>query len=68
MSDTTFGKIIILLLTLLAAMIFIFSGFGKQQGKVYDCSMAEFHPDYPVKVREECRRLRYQDQEKRIQV
>jgi hypothetical protein len=25
---------------------------------VYDCSIAEFHPDFPPKVKEECRRLR----------
>jgi hypothetical protein len=24
----------------------------------YDCSIAEFHPDFPPKVKEECRRLR----------
>lgn len=24
----------------------------------YDCSIAEFHPDYPTQVKEECRRLR----------
>ena len=23
-----------------------------------DCSLAEFHPDFPIKAREECRRLR----------
>jgi hypothetical protein len=26
--------------------------------KVYGCSMAEFHPDIPPIVKEECRRLR----------
>ena len=26
--------------------------------KVYDCSIAEFHPDIPPIVKEECRRLR----------
>jgi hypothetical protein len=26
--------------------------------RTYDCSMAEFHPDYPLQVREECRKLR----------
>jgi hypothetical protein len=26
--------------------------------RVYDCSLAEFHPDYPPAVREECRRIR----------
>jgi hypothetical protein len=24
----------------------------------YDCSIAEFHPDYPIAVREGCRKLR----------
>jgi hypothetical protein len=68
MSDTIVRKIIILLLSVVVIFILMFSGFGKQQEKVYDCSIAEFHPDYPVRVKEECRRLRYQDQEKRIQV
>jgi len=27
--------------------------------RVYDCSLAEFHPDYPPAVREECRKLRH---------
>ena len=26
--------------------------------KVYDCSISEFHPDFPAKVKEECRQLR----------
>ena len=26
--------------------------------RYYDCSIAEFHPDYPPKVREECRKQR----------
>ena len=33
--------------------------FAPSEGyKVYDCSLAEFHPDYPKEVREECRRIR----------
>jgi hypothetical protein len=27
-------------------------------GKVYDCSLSEFHPDYPPEVKEQCRKLR----------
>jgi hypothetical protein len=27
--------------------------------RVYDCSLSEFHPDYPPAVREECRKLRH---------
>ena len=29
-----------------------------EQYRVYDCGLAEFHPDYPPAVREECRRIR----------
>jgi predicted carbohydrate-binding protein with CBM5 and CBM33 domain len=28
------------------------------RSRVYDCSLAEFHPDFPVAVREECRRIK----------
>ena len=28
--------------------------------KVYDCSLAEFHPDFPADVKEECRKIRGQ--------
>jgi hypothetical protein len=30
----------------------------QEEYRVYDCSLAEFHPDYPPAVREECRRIR----------
>ena len=26
--------------------------------KIYDCSVAEFHPDFPPDVREQCRKQR----------
>jgi hypothetical protein len=28
------------------------------RGHVYDCTLAEINPDYPIEVKEECRRLR----------
>ena len=28
------------------------------KGKVYDCSLSEISPDYPVEVKNECRKLR----------
>lgn len=33
-------------------------GFGMSAStpKVYDCSMASFHPDYPAKVRADCQK------------
>lgn len=27
-------------------------------GKYYDCSMADWHPDFPIKVKEACREKR----------
>jgi len=32
----------------------------RESYRVYDCSLAEFHPDYPPAVREECRRIRHE--------
>lgn len=34
--------------------------FGPKKGDVirYDCSIAEISPDFPVEVREQCRKLR----------
>jgi len=31
---------------------------NSSQGRYYDCSMAEWHPDFPVKVKEACRARR----------
>lgn len=28
------------------------------EGKYYDCSMAEWHPDIPSEIKEECRKLK----------
>lgn len=43
-----------------AIIILIFSDFGTS-GRVYDCGMADWHPDIPNKVKEECRRLHYEE-------
>ena len=39
------------------------------QGKVYDCTLAEISPDYPIEVKNECRRLlkEYRDKENLLQ-
>ena len=50
-------KIIFVLLIMLCSIILIFGDFGPE-GKVYDCSLAEWHPDIPTEVKEECRKLR----------
>ena len=50
-------KYIVGIIIFLAMLIMVFSDFGDQP-RVYDCGMAEWHPDIPTEVRNECRRLR----------
>jgi hypothetical protein len=48
----------ILLVIGLFFLIFLLaiSDFGPPEGRMYDCGMAEWHPDIPTEVKEECRR------------
>jgi len=48
--------IIAVLLGIILSMIFLNS--PKEQGRWYDCGMAEWHPDIPQQVKEECRKIR----------
>jgi len=50
-------RVLILVLLLAAVVVLIISDFGNQP-KVYDCRLAEWHPDIPKEVREECRKLK----------
>jgi len=40
--------------------ILILVGSKQPQTRIYDCGMAEWHPDIPNKVKEECRKLHYE--------
>jgi hypothetical protein len=58
---------VVLGLTLAMFGLIVFGNSLPQQ-RVYDCGMAEWHPDIPNKVREECRKLRnknYNEENKR---
>lgn len=48
------------IILLISVVVLIFSDFGTNEGRVYDCSLSEISPDFPQKVKEECRRLRYE--------
>jgi hypothetical protein len=50
----------LLVVMIAALLILIFTDWGPQ-GRVYDCGMAEWHPDIPREVKEECRRMRQED-------
>lgn len=60
MQDSTKPTLISQLLVgvfLVGSIIFlVFSPMPK--GRVYDCSLSEISPDYPLEVKDECRKLR----------
>jgi uncharacterized short protein YbdD (DUF466 family) len=49
---------IVLLLTTVGIILTVLDMIPMVDYKVYDCSMSEFHPDFPTDVREECRKIR----------
>lgn len=64
MSDTTVGKIIIVLLAVICVSILIYTDFGKGRTIRYDCRDAHWHPDVPVEVKKQCQELMQQRIEK----
>ena len=59
---------IVAVAALVAAMVIVVGG-DHPSGRVYDCGMAEWHPDIPPIVKEECRKraLEYwREQQERI--
>jgi hypothetical protein len=56
MKNWVFALVAVLVAVALAWILWLVT--PEEQYKVYDCSLAEFHPDYPPAVREECRRIR----------
>jgi TRAP-type C4-dicarboxylate transport system permease small subunit len=50
--------IFILLVVIMWGGMFLIVKNIPQEGKVYDCSLAEISPDYPVEVKIGCRKLR----------
>ena len=61
-------SIIVMIGLSLVAIMAVFSDFYPE-GKVYDCTLAEISPDYPIEVKNECRRLlrEYNDKENVLQ-
>ena len=47
--------------------IIILSHVELPEYRIYDCGMAEWHPDIPPTVKEECRKRRYQQPEIKIE-
>jgi hypothetical protein len=58
MKNWVFALIAVLTAVALAWLLWLVT--PQEDYRVYDCSLAEFHPDYPREVREECRKIRQQ--------
>lgn len=56
--------IIIVILLAVCVVSLILTNFGNTQSKIYDCTISEISPDFPIEVREECRKLRYEQWKK----
>ena len=48
--------IIVILIGIILSILFL--NLPREEGRWYDCGMAEWHPDIPPKVKEECRKMR----------
>ena len=54
-----------IIVALFLSVIFLLSVDNEQPRIVkYDCSLAEISPDYPLQVKEDCRRLHYEQYKK----
>jgi hypothetical protein len=51
------NSIFIIAAAVVAVAILISTNFGAGRTVIYDCRLAEFHPDFPPDVREQCRKL-----------
>lgn len=48
----------VLFVTVIGIIISVLDMIPVPEYRVYDCSISEFHPDYPKEVREQCRKIR----------
>lgn len=52
----------LILLILFVIFIMAWSDFGTQERmKVYNCDLSDVSPDFPIEVKEECRKLRLEE-------
>jgi len=61
MSNITKREIVVIIaavIVLLITLQIVFLLFSKRTGTIYNCSLAEISPDFPVEVKEHCRTLR----------
>jgi hypothetical protein len=48
----------VIALVLIAVLILSYTGLPRNSERVYNCSLAEISPDFPIEAKEGCRKLR----------
>lgn len=48
---------LVFMAVLIALIVYLAMFYGREESKVYQCSLAEISPDYPVDVKNMCRKL-----------
>lgn len=66
MQDTSKREIVVVASVIVVMLILVFA-IPQPNGKVYDCSLSEISPDYPLEVKESCRKLRAENFNKNLQ-
>jgi hypothetical protein len=62
------NRISLAVASILLVLILVFTDFGNSSSvKVYDCSMTEWHPDIPPRVKEACREIIFEELERQKQ-
>ncbi len=57
-------NLILIVALVVTVIVLVFIETDYHGVRVYDCSMSEISPDYPVEVKQECRRLRLEEYQK----
>ncbi len=61
-------RIILSIVSIVLVWFLIFTDFGNSSSvRVYDCTMAEWHPDIPPRVKEACRKILFEELERQRQ-
>jgi len=64
--ERTHLEFLFVAVVLVGSIIFLFAT-PPQKVKIYDCSIAEISPDFPVEVKNECRKIRAENINKDLQ-
>ncbi len=59
-------EILFVATVLIGSVVFLFLT-PSPKGRVYDCSISEISPDYPIEVKSECRKLRAENFKENLQ-